>query len=123
MTHSEGRELEPENEEGLEGIIPGKIVEKNTEGKRFDKGEGAKNDPVSQPLNIILGSGGLKSLERQVGGEGPSKKVRNGSSERVESVEKEKKRNGADNHVRFGDLSALFQSLQYWILVELSNIV
>jgi len=119
LSTSEGRELEPENEEGLEGIIPGKVVEDNTEAKRLDKGEGAENDPVSQPLNIIIARGRLEGLERQEGGECPTEKVRNGSSERVESVEKEKKGDGADDHVRFGNLSPLFQILQHWVLVEL----
>ena len=32
-TYSEGGELEPENEEGLEGVVPWEVVEENTEGK------------------------------------------------------------------------------------------
>jgi len=31
--YSEGRELEPEDEEGLEGKVPGEVIEDDTEGE------------------------------------------------------------------------------------------
>ena len=74
-TYSEGGELEPEDEEGLEGEVPWKVIEDDTESERLDKVEEAKDDPVSQPLNIILRSGCLESLEGQVGGESPTEEV------------------------------------------------
>ena len=75
ITYSEGRELEPENEEGLEGEVPWKVIEDDTEAERLDKVEEAKDDPVSQPLNIILRSRCLEGLEGQVGGECPTEEV------------------------------------------------
>lgn len=123
MTYPESRELEPEDEEGLEGEVPGEIVEENAEGERLDKGESTKDDPISQPLDVIIMSLGFEGLEGQVGGEGPTKEVRNGCSERVEGVEKEEETDGADDHVRLGNLSAFLQGLQHRVAVELSSIV
>jgi hypothetical protein len=122
IAYPEGRELEPENEEGLEGEVPWEVVEDNAEGEGLDKGEGTKDDPISQPLNIILRSRGLESLEGQEGGESPTEEVGNGGSERVEGVENEEERDRADDDVSLGDLSALLESLQGRIVVELSGI-
>jgi len=75
LSTSEGRELEPENEEGLEGEVPWEVVEDDAEGKGLDKVEETEDDPVSQPLNIILRSRGLEGLEGQVGGKSPTEEV------------------------------------------------
>ena len=123
MTYTEGGELEPENEEGLEGEVPWEVVEENTEGKRLDKGEEAEDNPISQPLDIILGSRGLEGLERQVGWKAPTEEVRNRGSERVEDMEEEKEADGTDDHVGFGNLSAFFKRLQHGVVVELAHIV
>ena len=123
MTYSESGELEPENEEGLEGKVPWEIVEENAESKGLDKVEETEDDPVSQPLNIILSSWGFKGLEGQVGGESPADEVRNGCSERVEAVEKEEERDGANDDISLGHLGALLESLQGGVVVELSSIV
>jgi len=75
LSTSEGRELEPENEECLEGEVPWEVIEDDTEGERLHKVEGAKDDPVSQPLNIILRSRCLEGLEGQVSGKSPTEEV------------------------------------------------
>jgi hypothetical protein len=120
LAYSEGRELEPEDEERLEGEIPWEVVENDAEGEGLGKVEEPKDDPVSQPLDVILRRGRLERLERQKGGEGPTKEVRNGGGERVEGMENEEERDRADDDVSLGHLSALLESLQGGIVVELS---
>ena len=70
-----------------------------------------------------MGSRSLEGLEGQVGGESPTDKVRNGCGERVEGVEEKEERDGADDEVSLGDLTALLESLQSGVVVELSGIV
>jgi len=123
VTYTEGGELKPENEDGLEGVVPWEVVEENTEGKRLDKCEETEDNPVSQPLNIILSSRGLERLEGQVGGKTPTEEIGNRGSERVEDMEEEKKTDGTNDHVGFGNLSSFFQRLQHGVVVELSHIV
>ena len=123
MANSESGELEPEDQKRLEGVVPGDVVEENAEGERLDKGESAEDDPVSQPLNIVLRSRCFERLEGQIGGEGPAKEVRDGCSERVEGVEEEEENDGANDQVSLGDLSAFFQRLQRGVVVELSSVV
>jgi len=127
LSTSEGGELEPENEEGLEGKVPWEVVEDNAESKGLDKVEKAKNDPIRQPLDVILRSRGLEGLEGQEGGESPTEEVRNGGGERVEGMENEEKRDRADDDVSLGDLGALLKSLQGGVvvelLIELANVV
>jgi hypothetical protein len=53
-THAEKRELEPEDEDSLECVIPGDVVEDNAGGKAFQKVEETKHNPVCQPLDVIL---------------------------------------------------------------------
>lgn len=65
---------------------------------------------------------GLEGLERQVSGESPTEEIRNGGSERVEGVENEEERDGADDDVSLGNLSTLLEGLQSGVVVELSSI-
>lgn len=67
-------------------------------------------------------SWGLEGLERQESGETPTDEIRNGSGERVEGVEDEEERDGADDDVSLGHLSALFEGFQGGIVVELSDL-
>lgn len=53
------RQLEPQNKDGLESIVPGDIVQHNAKRKRLEIGQEPKNDPVREP------EGGLVRLSRQ----------------------------------------------------------
>lgn len=53
------RELEPEDEDTLEGKVPGDVIEDNTEADRLNEGEEAEDNPVREPLDVVLVSGGL----------------------------------------------------------------
>ena len=80
------RELEPEDEDALEGEVPGDVVEDDTEADRLNEGEEAEDDPVREPLDVVLVAGGLKGLDREEGGKGPTDEIRNGRGERVDGV-------------------------------------
>ena len=75
MTYAEGWELEPDNKEGLEGKVPGDVVEDDTEGEGFEKVEEAKDHPVGEPLDIIMGRGRFDGLEGEVSGQPPTHEV------------------------------------------------
>ena len=53
---------EPEVADALEGKVPGDAVEDNVEGDRLDKVEEAEEDPVGEPLHVVLVSRGLNCL-------------------------------------------------------------
>ena len=53
VTYTEGRQLEPNDEDSLEGKVPRKIVQDESEGETLQKVEETKNNPVSKPLNIV----------------------------------------------------------------------
>lgn len=75
MTYAEGWELEPDNEEGLEGKVPGDIVEDDTEGEGFEEVEKAKDYPVGEPLDVIVGRWCFDGLEGEVRGQTPTHEV------------------------------------------------
>lgn len=55
------REHEPDNGKGLDGVVPGNVVEDDA-GEGLEEGEHAENNPVGEPLDVILGLGALESL-------------------------------------------------------------
>jgi len=59
------REHEVEDDEGLDGVVEGEPVEDDID-KGLGKGESTKDDPVGQPLNIILRLRRLQSSHREV---------------------------------------------------------
>ncbi len=77
-------ELEPNDEDGLEGEVPGEIVEKSTESKALNEVEEAKDDPVSKPLNVVVVSGRLDSFDGKISRERPTEEVGNRRSEGVD---------------------------------------
>lgn len=54
ITHAEGRQLQPDDENGLEGVVPGEVIEENTDGETLEKIEETEDDPIGQPLNIVV---------------------------------------------------------------------
>ena len=62
-TYTEGRELEPQHKHGLEGEVPGEVVENHPQCKALEKVERTKNNPVCQPLNVILCRRAFNRLE------------------------------------------------------------
>lgn len=113
------RELEPEDEDGLEREIPGKVVENDAEGEGLEEIEEAKDDPVSQPLDVVIMARGLESLDRQVGGDTPADEVGHGGGECVDAVKDNEETNCANECVALGNLCPLFELDKSGVLGEL----
>jgi len=122
-----GRELEPENESGLDGEVPWNVVQDNAESDALDEGEPAEDDPVCQPLNVVIVTGSLESAEGEVGGEGPTDEVGDGESEGVDEDKADEGDGGDESTVGLGDLSLLFELDKDGVLaqlfVELSDVL
>jgi len=113
------RKLEPNNENALKGEVPGDIVQEGADGDVFDEVQGTKDDPVGEPLDVIIGCGGLDCEEREVGGQSEADQVGDDAGEGVDEVEEGKENNAADEDVSLGDLSALLQVEEDGIVSEL----
>jgi hypothetical protein len=120
-THAEGRELQPQDEDGLEGKIPGEVIEDGAESEALKEVEKAKDDPVGEPLDVILGRGRLDGFEGEIRGEGPADEIGDERGEGVDKVEKDEERGGANNGVRFGDLGALLERVEDRIFRQLES--
>lgn len=109
---SELRAHEPRDEEGLANEVEGEVVKNRPESGGFDKVEETEDDPVSQPLLIVVLSRALQSLHAQVSGDGPSDQVgqRRGQAEEVEKDQKDESSGGREDTVDLGD-SGLFLGL------------
>ena len=119
-TYAEGRELEPENEQALEGEIPGEVIEHNAEGEALEEVEEAEHDPVREPLDVVLVAGALKGLDGEVGGQSPADEIRDGGCEGVDRVEDGKENDGTEEGVALGHLGALLERVQDGVLGELA---
>jgi len=124
---AESGQLEPDEEDGLEGEIPGNIVEHDTEGKALCEVEGAEDDPICEPLNVVLVSGGLESLEGEVCWDGIADKVGYRCGKRVHEMEKSEKENTSKYGICFRNLGAFLESGENGVVrelfVELADIV
>ena len=120
-THAELRELEPEDEEALEGKVPGEVVEDDAAGEALEEGEEAEDDPVGQPLHVVLVAGALERADGEVGGGGPADEIRDGGRERVDAVEEDEEEGGAEEGVALGHLRALLERVQERVLGELAQ--
>jgi hypothetical protein len=123
VTYTESWELEPKNCDRLDCEVPRDVVQNNAESKRFQKVEESKDDPICEPLDVIMGTGAFNSLEGQVGGDTPTHKVGYRSSKGVERVKEDKKQQSTNNGVRLGNLGALLEIVQDWILGKLMSCV
>jgi len=56
-------ELEPDNEDALEGEVPGNVVEEDGEGERLKEVEKAEHGPVGEPLDVVVCRWALNSLK------------------------------------------------------------
>lgn len=56
-------EHEPGGDQRLDGVVPGEVVDEESDGEGLEEREEAEDSPVGQPLNVILRALGLKSAE------------------------------------------------------------
>lgn len=122
-THAELRELEPEDEDALEGKVPGEVIEHDAEGEALEEVEEAKDDPVCEPLDIVLVTGALEGLDGEEGREGPADKVGDGGRECVDAVKNGEQDDGTEEGVALGHLGTLLERVQDGVLGELAATV
>jgi len=119
LSTADAGELEPDDEGRFESEIPRDIVENKAEGEAFEEIEKAEDNPVSEPLDVIMGRRRFDGFEREVGGKTPTHEVGYGSGEGIESVEYDDEEKTSQNCVHFGNLGALFKIVQDRVLCEL----
>lgn len=120
-THASSRELEPEDENGLESVVEGEVVKEDAEGKRLDEIEETKNNPVRQPLDIIFVAGRLECAEAEVGRESPANEVRGGGGEGVDEDKEGAEDGGTEDQHRLGDLHAGLDVIEHRVACELEQ--
>jgi hypothetical protein len=116
---AELREVEVHDEDGLDGEVPGDIVEDEAESKALGQVEETKDDPVGKVLDVIGVSGGLDRAEGEVGGEEEADEVGNGHGESVDGVEEEDHGGTTEHEVRLGHIGALLSLGEHGVLGEL----
>ena len=121
-TYASDRELEPEDEDGLERKVPGEVVEDDAEGEGLEEVEEAEDDPVGEPLDVIGMARRLEGLDGEEGGEGPADEVGDGRREGVDAVEDGEEKDGTEESVALGHLSALLERVQSRVLGELARV-
>lgn len=121
FTYTEGGELEPEDEETLEGKVPGEIVENDAEGEAFQEVEETKDDPISKPLDVILVAGRLYCFNGKESGKDPTDEVGGWLSECIDGVEDEKEDDAAEESVGLWNLSTLFELDEDGVFGELGE--
>jgi len=72
---TEGRELEPDDKHRLEGEVPGNVVEDDWEGEGLEEVEEAEDDPVREPLDVVMRRRRLDGLEGEICGKAPSDEI------------------------------------------------
>ncbi len=120
-THAGSWELEPENENGLEGVVEGEVVEKDAEGKRLDEIEEAKDDPVRQPLDVVILARGLEGTEAEVGGKSPADEVGGGCGEGVDKDEEGAEDGAAEDQSGLRDLRAGLDVEEHGVARQLAD--
>lgn len=120
-TYSGSWELEPENEDSLEGEEEGEVVEDGTECEGLKEVEEAEHDPVGEPLQVVLVLRGLDGAEGHIGWETPSDKVGDGGRERVDEDEEGAEEGTACNERGLRDLSPFLEIGQRRVFVQLQR--
>ncbi len=94
-------------------------MEYETESDTLSESEESKDDPVSQPLNIVIVSGGFDGLDGEIGGEEPSNEIGDRGREAVDRVKDSEQNDTTKEGVALGDLSTLLEAVENWVLGEL----
>jgi len=121
------RELQPEDEGGLDGEVIGNIVQDEAESHALEEGEETEDGPVGQPLDVVLMTRRLEGAIGEVGWERPSDEVRDGESERVDEDGRKEDCAGTESAVSLGHLGLFLELDHDWVsgelLVELANVL
>lgn len=122
-THPNVRQLKPQHGDRLQRIVPWNIVQDESQRDALRKVEKAKEDPVGEPLDVILWRGAFEGFKGEVRWKGPSNEVRDRCGERVDEMEEGEKEDGANSQDGLGHLRVLLKRVQHCILCELSPVV
>jgi hypothetical protein len=124
---AELREVEVHDEDGLDGEVPGDIVEDEAKSEALGQVEETEDDPVGEILDVIGVSGGLDGAEGEVGGEEEADEIGNGHGESVDGVKEEDHGGTTKDEVRLGHIGALLSLGEHRVLgellVELADVV
>jgi len=80
---AELRKLKPQDECSLEREVEWEVIKDNSEGKCFQEIEESEDDPVGEPLDIVLYTGAFDCLEGQIGRKSPSNEVGDGEGDGI----------------------------------------
>lgn len=118
---SGSRELEVDDEDGLQDEPPGDELLDGLSEDGLDEGEGREGDPVGEPLLVVGGSRRLESLDGEVSGESVTQNVGYGGShsEGVEEDGNEKSGDESEEGVGLGNVSLSLEVSSELMLAEL----
>lgn len=119
VTHAEVGQLKPQNKDSLECEIPWDVVEDKPQGNALCQVEESKDDPVGEPLDVILWRGAFQGFKGEVRGEGPCDKVRDRSGKWVDEMEEGEEDDNSNGQECLGDLRVLLKRVQNWVLCKL----
>lgn len=121
LSTSGGREHEPDGEKGLENKVHRNPVENRPQTHGLDEVERTKDDPIGQPLLVIVGLRRLNGQDGKISGESPADEVGDGlgKAKHIEEDEKDRGETKGDDTVGLGDLGLLLKLTEDWVLVKL----
>lgn len=82
---------------------------------------GTHGNPVSEPLDIIIVTGALDSLDGEVGGEEPSDEVGDGGSESVDEDQEGEEGDSSDSAISLGNVGLLLELVGKGVPGELKS--
>lgn len=109
--------MEVEDEGGLESKIPGEVVQHRPQREAFSEIEEPENDPICQPLDVIIVTRTFEGLDGKIGGERPTEQIGDGRGKCVDSVQHDKEDETTEESVALGHLRALLEVGQEGIFV------
>lgn len=121
LSTSGGREHEPDGEKGLENKVHRNPVENRPQTHGLDEVKRTKDDPIGQPLLVIVGLRRLNGQDGKVSGESPADKVGDGlgKAKHIEEDEKDRGETKSDDTIGLGDLCLLLKLTEDGVLVKL----
>lgn len=118
LSTPEGREREPEEEDKLEDVVEGEPVDDLDE--TLNHSEKREDDPVSQPLSIILLVVSEEGTKRVVARDDETSEVGQKLASEVEDNEEEVESADTDGGIGFGNTSLLLEVVEGGVLGELA---
>ena len=85
-TYSESGQLQPKEKDSLDWEVPREVIEDHAEGGTFDKIEEGENDPVCEPLNIVIGGRRLDGSEGEEGRDNKADQIGDGCRKGIHQV-------------------------------------